>query len=131
MGVVYSVGNQTGISCCIDCGDCPSMRVKKFHGMSFCANASMWSARTIQKGKCVMGEFFLRFARNGHCFLLGLGSLADISGKSFMSFEPQEEGISGIGRDFQAVGDDIRFAMSQQKALMPPKDQDQLELALH
>ena len=77
-----------------------------------------------------MGEFFLRFARSGHCFLVGLGSIADISGNSFMPIAHQEQTTSPLGRDFQAVGDDIRFAMSEHKALMATKDQEQLELAL-
>ena len=77
-----------------------------------------------------MGEYFLRLARNGHFFLVGLGSIVDISGKSLMPTPRQEETTSLLGRDFQAVGNDIRFAMSQHQALVAAKDQKQLELAL-
>jgi len=44
---------------------------------------------------------------------------------------PQEERISPLGRDFLAVGNDIRFAMAEHKALVAANDQKQLELALH
>ena len=78
-----------------------------------------------------MGEYFLRLARNGHFLLLGLGSVADMSGQSLVPITCQEEEITSlIGRDFQAVGNDIHFAMSQWKALMTAKNQQQLELAL-
>ena len=77
-----------------------------------------------------MAEFFIKFARNGHLFLVGLGSITDISGKTLMSITEQEQTISALGRDFQAVGNDIRFAMSQYKAMAAVKDQEQLELAL-
>lgn len=78
-----------------------------------------------------MGKHFLRLARNGHFFLLGLGSIADISGAGLDSMSPQEERISPLGRDFLAVGNDIRFAMAEHKALVAANDQKQLELALH
>ena len=77
-----------------------------------------------------MGKYFLRLARSGHFVLVGLGSIADISGRNLMPVLRQEEAISLLGRDFEAVGNDIRFAMSQHKALVEAKDQDQLELAL-
>ena len=77
-----------------------------------------------------MAKYFLQLARSGHFFLLGLGSIADISGKSLMPITRQEETTSLLGRDFQAVGDDIRFAMSEHKALVAAMNQEQLELAL-
>lgn len=77
-----------------------------------------------------MGKYFLRFARSGHFFLLGLGSIADISGNGLISITPQEEMLSPLARDFQAVGDDIRFAISQYKTTVQAKDPNQLELTL-
>ena len=77
-----------------------------------------------------MGKYFLRLARSGHFFLLGLGSIADISGESLMPMTREEETTSLLGRDFLAVGNDIRFAMSEHKALVAARNQKQLELQL-
>ncbi len=75
-----------------------------------------------------------RMGRKATFFLLGMGSVLDVSGHLFLTKTyPRPDTLDAIGEDFQKVGSDIQFAMNTvgQTQLPEGKITEQLELSLH